>query len=62
MENPFEKIIQNEKLPETLKQKVMDDIHLINLSLNMADLFAIKIPSAFGDMLDLNDPNKKKNK
>lgn len=60
MENPFKQIIHNEKLSDTLKQKVLDDIHLINLSLNMADLFTVKLPKTATELLDLSD--KKKNK
>ncbi len=59
MENPFKKIIHDEKLPTTLKQKVLDDIHLINLSLSVADLFAIKIPSTMSELLEINKKNKK---
>ena len=33
MENPFKTILANEKLPETIKQKVMDDVALIKLSI-----------------------------
>jgi len=44
MENPFKTIIENEKLPEKLKQKVMDDIALVKLTLDLADLVAVKYP------------------
>ncbi|GGF09889.1 hypothetical protein SAMN05443634_103247 [Chishuiella changwenlii] len=44
MENPFKTIIENEKLPEKLKQKVMDDIALVKLTLDLADLIAVKYP------------------
>lgn len=44
MENPFKTIIENEKLPEKLKQKVMDDIALVKLTLDVADLVAVKYP------------------
>lgn len=46
MENPFKTIIENEKLPEKLKQKVMDDIALVKLTLDVADLVAVKYPKA----------------
>ncbi len=49
MENPFKTIIASEKLPVTMKQKVMDDIALIKLSLEVADLISVKYPSAIGN-------------
>lgn len=44
MENPFKSIIVNEKLPEKMKEKVMDDIALIQFSIEVADLVSIKYP------------------
>ncbi|WP_395092256.1 hypothetical protein ACF3NR_00525 [Vaginella massiliensis] len=61
MENPFKEIIQNEKLSDTLKQKVLDDIHLINLSLNIAELYIVKFPKVANEFLDLSDSKKNKN-
>ena len=42
MENPFEQVIQHEKLPEVLKEKVMKDVALVKLSLDLADLLMVK--------------------
>lgn len=44
MENPFKQLLYNEALPELIKGKVMDDINLIKLGLDLADLFVIKNP------------------
>jgi len=44
MENPFKQLIYREALPELIKEKVMEDINLIKLGLDLADLFVIKNP------------------
>jgi hypothetical protein len=65
MENPFKTIIASEKLPDTMKQKVMDDIALIKLSLEVADLVSIKYPSAIGSFFGISkksNSNESKNK
>ena len=63
MENPFKQIIEHQQVPEVLRDKVMDDIRLIKLSLDMADLVAIKYPSSlldiFGSTTKTNDKKKK---
>lgn len=59
MENPFKQIIQNEEVPLVLREKVMSDIRLIKLSLDMADLVAVKYPSSLVNLLD-SAMNKKK--
>lgn len=64
MENPFKQIIEHQQVPDILRKKVMDDIRLIKLSLDMADLVAIKYPSSILDIFgsttkEMN--NKKKN-
>lgn len=51
MENPFKKILHNEELPDVLKQKVLDDVAMIKLSIDMADLFVVKFPNTIGDIL-----------
>jgi len=48
MDNPFKKILYQEELPEALKDKIMNDISLIKLSIDMADLFAVKYPNVVG--------------
>mgnify|MGYP003365248129 CR=1 FL=1 len=65
MENPFKTIITNEKLPETIKQKVLDDIALVKLTLNVAELVSVKYPKAIGSLFNIakdstkEDQNKK---
>lgn len=51
MDNPFKKILHNEELPQVLKKKVLNDVAMIKLSIDMADLFVVKYPSAMGDLL-----------
>ncbi|WBX73380.1 hypothetical protein PG913_11095 [Tenacibaculum pacificus] len=51
MENPFKKILHNEELPEVLKEKVLKDVAMIKLSIDMADLFVVKYPSTIADLL-----------
>lgn len=51
MNNPFKKILHNEELPQVLKEKVLDDVAMIKLTIDMADLFAIKYPNTIGDLL-----------
>ncbi|WP_299673612.1 hypothetical protein [uncultured Tenacibaculum sp.] len=51
MDNPFKKILTHEELPEVLKKKVLNDVAMIKLSIDMADLFVVKYPSAIGDLL-----------
>jgi len=61
MENPFKKIINDEKLPEVIKQKVMDDVALIKLSFDLADLFAIKYPSSLNEILNITKKDNNQN-
>jgi len=59
MENPFKKILHNEDVPEILREKVINDIALIKLSLDVADLFIIKCPNTIGEFIvDKNDENQ----
>lgn len=51
MENPFKKIVENEQAPEILREKVMQDVRLIKLSLDVADLFTVKSPSSLLDIM-----------
>jgi hypothetical protein len=52
MENPFKKILHNEEVPKVLREKVINDISLIKLSIDIADLFVVKYPSTVGEFLD----------
>jgi len=61
MENPFKKIIENQQVPEVLREKVLDDIRLIKLTLDVADLISIKYPSSIIDLL-YSTKNKKNKK
>ena len=51
MENPFKKILHNEELPEALKGKVLNDVAMIKLSIDIADLLVVKYPSTVADFL-----------
>lgn len=51
MENPFKKILHNEEVPKVLREKVINDISLIKLSIDIADLFAVKYPETIGEFL-----------
>ena len=59
MENPFKKVINNEKLPDLIKKKVLDDINVIKLALDVADLLVIKFPETIGDLLEKKSKNIK---
>ena len=55
MENPFKQILHNEEVPEILRDKVINDISLIKLSIDIADLFVVKYPGIAGSFLDGNN-------
>lgn len=61
MENPFKNLIENQKVPEMLRDKIMDDIRLIKLSLDLADLVAVKYPSSIFDIINATKANKNNN-
>ena len=50
MGNPFKKILQNQELPQRIKSKVLNDIDMIKLSIDIADLFVVKYPNTIGDI------------
>jgi len=56
MENPFKQLVFNEALPEVIKDKVMKDINLITLGLDLADLFVVKNPRTIKE--SLKNPKK----
>ena len=62
MENPFKKILHNEEVPKVLRDKVINDISLIKLSIDIADLFAVKYPETIGEFLITGKETVKKNK
>ncbi|WP_144895507.1 hypothetical protein [Lutibacter sp. Hel_I_33_5] len=51
MENPFKKILHNHEVPEILKKKVLNDVAMIKLTIDLADLFVVKYPNTIGDLL-----------
>ena len=61
MENPFKKILHNEEVPKVLRERVINDISLIKLSIDVADLFVIKYPNTIGQFLDTKKIIIKKN-
>ncbi len=63
MGNPFKEILQHYEVPEVLKQKVLNDINMIKLTIDMADLFLVKYPNTVSDIIGGSDSkNKKSNK
>lgn len=46
MKNPFKEIIQEKELPAIIKDKVINDVNLIKLSLELSELFFIGVPDA----------------
>ncbi|MBP93703.1 MAG: hypothetical protein CMC55_06255 [Flavobacteriaceae bacterium] len=60
MENPFKKIVHNEQLPEIIKQKVLADIDVIKLALDVTGLITIKYPLAIQDFFGVKNNNKNK--
>ena len=59
MDNPFKKILHNEELPEVLKGKVLNDVAMIKLSIDLADLFVVKYPSTIIDLIGGGSSNTK---
>jgi hypothetical protein len=51
VENPFKQLLYNEALPELIKGKVMEDVNLIKLGLDLADLFVVKNPQTIKESL-----------
>ncbi len=60
IENPFSNILTNEKVPEILREKVINDIAFVKLSLDVADLFAIKCPSVVREFIDTDHKDTRK--
>jgi len=50
--NPFKKLIQEKELPETMKDKVIDNINLVKLSLELSELFLVNIPDVMFNFLE----------
>lgn len=60
MGNPFKQILENRELPDAIKSKVMKDVDLIKLSLDLADLFVVKCPASLEDVLRVRQNGKDK--
>lgn len=58
MKNPFKEIIQEKELPTMIKEKVINDINLIQLSLELSELFFVSMPDVAFKFFDTD--NKKK--
>ena len=52
-------ILHHYEVPEVLKEKVLNDINMIKLTIDVADLFLVKYPNTIGSFLDGNNQNKK---
>jgi len=59
MSNPFKKILYHHEVPAVLKQKVLNDINIIKLTIDVADLFLVQYPNAIGDMMGAHQKKKK---
>ena len=62
MQNPFKNIVENQQVPDILRERVMGDIRMIKLSLDLADLVAIKYPSTISNILNTTGMKKNKGK
>lgn len=58
MENPFKKILQDEKLPDYLKDRVIDNLNLIKLSLDVSELYTVQVPKALQTIIGETDKEK----
>jgi len=61
MQNQFKNIIEIQQVPEMLRERVMADIRIIKLSLDLADLVSIKYPSSIINLLGATKSEKGKN-
>lgn len=52
MSNPFKKILEDEKLPEYLKERVIDNVNFIKLSIDVSGLFMVELPKTLHSALD----------
>ncbi|MCS4237177.1 hypothetical protein [Myroides odoratus] len=60
MENPFKKILQDEKLPDYLKDRVIDNLNFIKLSLDVSELYTVQVPKVVESFLGDVDKEKEK--
>ncbi|MHC5200926.1 hypothetical protein [Myroides sp. LJL119] len=55
MENPFKKILRDEKLPEYLKDRVIDNLNVIKLTIDVSELYAVQVPQALESLMSQPD-------
>jgi len=60
MENPFKKILQDEKLPDYLKDRVIDNLNFIKLSLDVSELYAVQVPKVVESFIGDVDREKER--
>lgn len=60
MENPFKKILQDEKLPDYLKDRVIDNLNFIKLSLDVSELYTVQVPKVVESFIGDVDREKEK--
>jgi|GEM_PF-2534205 len=60
MENPFKKILQDEKLPDYLKDRVIDNLNFIKLSLDVSELYTVQVPKVVESFMGDVDKEKEK--
>ncbi|MBB1140328.1 MULTISPECIES: hypothetical protein [unclassified Myroides] len=61
MENPFKKILQDEKLPDYLKDRVIDNLNFIKLSLDVSELYTVQVPKVVESFIgDVDREEEKK--
>ncbi|MGL4581774.1 MAG: hypothetical protein ACRCVU_02205 [Flavobacterium sp.] len=58
MENPFKKILQDEKLPDYIKNRVIDNLNFIKLSLDVSELYTVKVPQTLSSLIGEKDLKK----
>ncbi len=58
MENPFKKILQDEKLPDYLKDRVIDNLNFIKLSLDVSELYTVQVPKVVESFIGDVDKEK----
>jgi len=54
-------MIHHHSVPHVLKKKVLSDIGMIKLTLDIADLFLVKYPNTVGDLLKGTKNNSNNN-
>jgi hypothetical protein len=60
MSNPFKEILQHHEVPQVLKRRVMNDVNMIKLTMDIAGLFLVKYPSTISDIFRGNSKRNKK--